>query len=138
MHEALKRIDTSVYGDRRPIIAEVIALLHVSFNDRGLNLIEAKSRAVKKGEIHELMITDEQDAAPGKTVDHVRVLCFFEVKQGGLAVLGDQVTLNREPLGNIAGWDLTHMPNHMNFLVKQETLGHPPLKIGAMIEIHNS
>ena len=138
MHEALKRIDTSVYGDRRPIIAEVIALLHVSFNDRGLNLIEAKSRAVKKGEIHELMITDEQDAAPGKTVDHVRVLCFFEVKQGGLAVLGDQVTLNREPLGNIAGWDLTHMPNHMNFLVKQENLGHPPLKIGAMIEIHNS
>ena len=137
MSEALKRIDTSVYGDRRPIIAEVVALLHVSFEDRGLQLIDSKSRAVKKGEIHEFMITDEQDAAPGKTVDHVRVLCFFEVKQGGLAVIGDKASLNGEPIGTLAGWDLTHMPNHMNFLFKRENLGHPPIKVGARIEINS-
>jgi hypothetical protein len=138
MSEALRRIDTNVYGDRRPIIAEVIALLHVSFDERGLKLIESKSRAVKKGEIHELMITDEQEAAPGKTVDHVRVLCFFEVKQGGLAVIGDQVEIGGMPAGALAGWDFTHIPNHMNFLVKRENISHPPLRVGAQVEIHSN
>ena len=136
MSKALRRIDTSVYGDRRSIIAEVIALLHVSFDERGLQLIESKSRAVKMGEIHELMITDEQEAAPGKTVNHVRVLGFFEVKYGGLAVVGDIVEIGGMPAGVLAGWDLTHMPNHMNFLVKRENLNHPPLRVGAQIEIH--
>ena len=60
-----KRITPSVYGDKRPVEGEVVALLHIKFEDRGLEFIQTKSRTVKLNEIHELMLTDEQDAAPG-------------------------------------------------------------------------
>jgi hypothetical protein len=58
-------ITPSVYGDRRPVIGEVVALLHITFEERGLKLIQSKSRALIKDEIHELMFTDEEGAAPG-------------------------------------------------------------------------
>ncbi len=59
-----RRVTPSVYGDKRPVEGETVALLHIVFEDRGLKLIETKSRTVKRDEIHELMITDE-DAEPG-------------------------------------------------------------------------
>jgi len=134
MTDPAAKIDISVYGDRRPILADVVALLHVTFPDRVLKLIEAKSRALRGGDIHELMLTDE-DAKPGDNADHVRVVCFFEVKQGGLAVIGDKVTINGEPVGMVAGWDMTHMPNHMNFLVKCEDLDKIQASVGDKLTV---
>ncbi len=134
MTDPASKIDISVYGDRRSITAEVVALLHVTFPNRGLELIETKSRALRSGDIHELMLTDE-DAKLGDKVDRVRVLCFFEVKQGGLAVIGDEVTLNCENIGVVAGWDMTHMPNHMNFLVKGMNLKNVQVSVGDDLTI---
>ena len=128
------KIDISVYGDRRPIMADVVALLHVTFSDRGLKLIDAKSRALRGGDIHELMLTDE-DTKPGDNANHVRVVCFFEVKQGGLAVIGDKVTINGKPVGVVAGWDMTHMPNHMNFLVKCDNLDKIQVSVGDKLTV---
>ena len=76
------KITPSVYGDRRPVVGETVALLHIAFDDRGLELITTKSRTVKKYEIHELMITDE-DAAPGGGADRVRAIGFFEITDSG-------------------------------------------------------
>ena len=137
MTDPAVRINTSVYGDRRPIVAEVVAVMHVTFPDRGLKLIEAKSRALQAGDIHELMLTDE-DAKPGGGADHVRVLCFFEIHQGGLAVVGDRVTINGEPVGVVAGWDVTHMPNHMNFLVKCDDLEKVHVSLGDRLSVKMS
>jgi hypothetical protein len=134
MTDPAAKIDTSVYGDRRPIMAEVVALLHVTFPDRGLKLIETKSRALRVGDIHELMLTDE-DSKPGDNADHVRVVCFFEVKQGGLAVTGDKVTIHGEHVGVVAGWDMTHMPNHMNFLVKCDSLDKLQVSVGEKLTV---
>ena len=123
-------ITPSVYGDRRPVTGEIVALLHITFQERGLKLIQSRSRALCKGEIHELMITDEEGAAPGGGADRVSAIAFFEVKEGGLVVVGDRVTMKRELLGTVAGYDMTHMPNHMNVLLKADSLEPPALKVG--------
>lgn len=123
-------ITPSVYGDKRPVTGEVVALLHITFQERGLKLIQSRSRALCKDEIHELMITDEEGATPGGGTDRVSAIAFFEVKNGGLVVTGDRVTLNDDLLGTIAGYDVTHMPNHMNVLLKTESLDPPALNVG--------
>jgi hypothetical protein len=132
------RITPLVYGDRRPVLGEVVALLHITFDDRGLKLIDSRSRGLREREIHELMITDEQEAAPGGGADRVSAIAFFEVSRGGLAVVGDDLLLDGVKMGEIAGYDMTHMPNHMNVLVKAETLDRPPIRVGSRIEIHRT
>lgn len=127
-----RKITSSVYGYRRPVTGETVALLHVNFDDRGLELIETKSRTVKRYEIHELMITDE-DAVPGGGADSVRAIGFFEIIESGLIVVGDEVWIEDRYLGELAGYDLTHMPNHMNIVVKSETLDEPALRVGDRI-----
>ncbi len=128
-----RRITPSVYGDKRPVEGEVVALLHVKFEDRGLEFIQTKSRTVKLNEIHELMITDEQDAAPGGKAGRVRAIAFFEITRSGLIVVGDEVTIEGRKLGILAGYDVTHMPNHINVVVKTETLDEPVLRVGDRV-----
>ena len=128
-----KRITPSVYGDKRPVEGEIVAILHVEFEDRGLELIQTKSRTVKLNEIHELMITDEQDAAPGGGADRVRAIAFFEITKSGLIVMGDNVSINGKKLGTLAGYDVTHMPNHINVVVKTETLDEPIIRVGDRV-----
>jgi hypothetical protein len=127
-----KRITPGVYGNRRQVEGEVVAILHVSFQDRGLRLIETKSRAVRLHEIHELMITDE-DAAPGGGADRLRAVAFFEVTEPGLIVAGDMVTVGAKRLGTLVGYDETHMPNHMNVVVKAQTLDEPRIRVGDRV-----
>jgi hypothetical protein len=131
-------ITPSVYGDRRPVRGEIVALLHITFEDRNLELIPARSRGLRNNEIHELMITDEEEAGPGGGTDRVSAIAFFEVLEGGLAVVGDKVSIDGKPLGRVAGYDLTHMPNHMNVLVKAESLDHDPLEVGDTIEFNKA
>jgi hypothetical protein len=128
-----KRITPSVYGDKRPVEGEVVAVLHVKFEDRGLEFIQTKSRTVKLNEIHELMITDEQDSVPGGRANRVRAIAFFEITKSGLIVVGDQVTIEGRNLGTLAGYDVTHMPNHINVVVKAETLDEPVLRVGDRV-----
>ena len=128
-----KRITPNVYGGKRPVEGEVVAILHVKFEDRGLDFIQTKSRAVKLNERHELMMTDEQDAAPGGKANHVRAIAFIEITKSGLRVGGDDVTIEGKRLGSLAGYDVTHMPNHINVVVKTETLDEPPLRVGDKV-----
>ena len=128
-----RRITPSVYGDKRPVEGEVVALLHIEFEDRGLEFIQTKSRTVKLDEIHELMVTDEQDAAPGGGADRVRAIAFFEITKSGLIVVGDEVSIGGKRLGTLAGYDVTHMPNHINVVVKTETLDEPVLRVGDRV-----
>jgi hypothetical protein len=103
------------------------------FDDRGLKFIQTKSRAVKLHEIHELMITDEQDAEPGGIANRVRALAFFEITKSGLIVIGDEVSIEERKLGELAGYDLTHMPNHLNIIVKTDSLNEPIIRVGDKI-----
>ena len=40
---AIKGVSRDIYGERRPIEGVVVALIHVTFTDRGLNLIGSMS-----------------------------------------------------------------------------------------------
>ena len=127
------QITPSVYGDKRPVEAEIVAILHVEFDKRGLEFIQTKSRAVKLNEIHELMITDEQDAAPGGRADRVRAIAFMEITKSGLIVVDDDVTVEGNTIGSLAGYDVTHMPNHINIVVKANSLDEPTLRVGDKV-----
>ena len=132
-----RRITPGVYGDRRPVEGRVVALLHVRFEDRGLKLIETKSRAVRLHDIHELMTTDE-DASPGGGADRVRAVAFFEVDGPGIIVAGDRVTVNGGYLGTLAGFDEAHMPNHMGIVIKAPSLDEPTISVGDRIRFSSA
>jgi hypothetical protein len=131
----LNILTPSVYGDRRPVRGEIVALLHITFDHRNLELIVSRSRGLGRNEIHELMITDDDKAGPGSGVDRVSAIAFFEVLVGGLVVVGDKVSIGGRPMGWVSGYDMTHMPNHMNVLVKTETLDIDPISVGDNITI---
>jgi len=82
-----------------------------------MNLIPQPSRAVKTGDIHEIIMTD-QDAAPGSKVARVAYVAFVEFQNGGILVYGDEVRLGEMRIGELLGYDLSHFPNHMNIVAK--------------------
>jgi hypothetical protein len=128
-----KKVTPNLYGERSPVEGKVVAILHVSFKDRGLKLIDTKSRAVLKHEIHEIMITDEKKAAPGGGADRVAAICFFEITKGGLIVTSDTVTAAGHKIGELVGYDENHMPNHLGVILYALTLDEPTLAVGDKI-----
>lgn len=117
-------IKKSSYAQKKTIKGKLVAILDAIIEKRRLNLITPHSRAFKKGEIHELIATEEKEAGPGKIVNNVAYVCFFEVEEGGVIVRGDEVYINEKFIGKIAGFDDTHMPNHQNIILyasKKET-----------------
>ena len=117
-----------IYSERRPVRGEVVTVIDVLFDSSNIDLADSWSRAVPRGEIHEIMIwnprEDENDAA---------AIAFIEITQGGNVVNGDEVKINGEPIGNLVGFDYNHMPNHMNVVVETKSL-KLPLKLGSVFE----
>ncbi len=97
---------------------------------RGLELCPYPSRAVLTHEIHELIITAEATAAPNATVNAIAYLGYFEVLQGGVLWVGDRVMINGQEVGTLAGYDLTHFPNHLNIIVKASGPVQTGLELG--------
>jgi hypothetical protein len=110
-------ITENPYGAKRTIKTSVVAVLQLEMEGRGLNLIQPKSRALKKNEIHELIVTDEKEAKPGAVINKVSYIAFIEVYRGGVMVVGDKVYWNNNLLGTVVGFDDTHMPNHQNIVL---------------------
>lgn len=99
-----------------------VAVLHRTVPDRGLILIRQHARCIRKGEIHELILTEEDAAAPGGEADKIAYLGFIEFKRGGVIVSGDRFSVNGQDIGELVGYDETHMPNHMNILIRGKGL----------------
>jgi L-arabinose 1- dehydrogenase len=110
-----KRLQSS-YA-KRPIDAAIVKPLHHKRVDRGMRLIEHESRCIGRGEIHELVTTDQVDAVPGDRIDRVGFLGFGEFKAGGVVERGDVVRLGGRRLGTVVGFDDCHYPNHYNILI---------------------
>ncbi len=118
--------------EKTVVRGRINCVLHARAENRGLELVPFPSRAVLKHEIHELILTAEDEAAPGKTVNQISYLGYFEVEDGGVLWSGDEVMLDGKPLGLLAGYDLTHFPNHMNIVLKIA----PPLYTGYESGLH--
>ena len=50
-------------------------------------------------------------------------------------MVGDDLKITGKSIGRIAGFDMTHMPNHMNVLVKAESLEVQTIRVGDGILI---
>lgn len=107
------------YVAKSEVVGRVVAVLRGVTDQRGLYLTAFRSRAVPAGQIHELMITDESTDVE-TTVNRVALIAFFEVLDGGVILLDDQVTIGDRVVGSVAGFDETHMPNHQNICLRGE------------------
>ena len=117
------RVDRTHYTSKTELSARLFAVLDLTAADRGLELIPQLSRAVKRGDVLELICTDEEKAGPGSKVDRAAYIGFAEVSETGLLLCGDTVTVRQEEIGKIAGFDETHLPNHLNVVIRSDRCG---------------
>lgn len=114
-----KKVTANAYAKKVPLEAKVVAVLRGTVADRGLELIPQPSRAVSKGEVHEVILTPEP-ASPGSRVGSIAYLAFVEFQNGGVLLSGDKVFVDGDEVGEVAGYDMSHFPNHMNLVVRGE------------------
>lgn len=108
---------------RKSVVQGPLAVvLQGRMEDRGLVLITPISRCLRQHDVHELILTDEQGAKPGAGVNRIAYLGFFAVQHGGVLVSGDEVYLGESLIGVLAGFDETHMPNHLNIVIRTDRL----------------
>ena len=105
-------------ADKSIINGKICVVLDARANNRGLELVPYPSRAVQKYEIHEIILTAEKDAGPTTQVNDISYLGYFEVFESGVIWVGDKVLVGGKEIGTLAGYDMTHFPNHMNIIVK--------------------
>ncbi|MEM4979788.1 MAG: hypothetical protein QW371_03805 [Candidatus Bathyarchaeia archaeon] len=94
-----------------------MAILDLRIPNRKLKLIAQHSRALKEREIHELIVTKDPNAGPGGLIDSATYVCFFEVFEGGVALVGDKILIGGSEVGELIGFDETHFPNHLNIVM---------------------
>ncbi len=104
--------------EKNPVVGRLCCVLHAQAEQRGLQLAPFPSRVVQKHEIHELILTTEESAGPGQTVNQIAYVGFFEVLEGGVLWAGDQVEIGGRCMGALVGYDLTHFPNHFNIVIR--------------------
>lgn len=118
---ARKLVNGDFYHAKVDIKMKIVAVLDGKLDNRGLELIQPISRTFSKNTIIELIATDDANASPGNKVDNIAYLAFAELQNGGVLLEGDTVLWKNNPLGVIAGYDDTHMPNHQNTIIRVNT-----------------
>lgn len=113
------KVTTDAYAEKVPLESAVVAVLRGTVPNRGLDLIPQPSRVVSGGEVHELIFTPEP-ASPGSHVGSIAYLAFVEFRNGGVLLSGDMVVVDGEEVGELAGFDMSHFPNHMNIVIRGE------------------
>jgi hypothetical protein len=110
------------YFKKREIRGELLLVSLLRLEGRGMHLEPIRSRALLKGEIHELIVSIQPALGPGSDARDVAYLGFFEVSQAGMSTLGDELWIGGQLRGRLAGYDLTHFPNHLNMVFAAESL----------------
>lgn len=118
------------YYAKSDIQGRLVVVLDGKLENRGMELITPISRCVLKNEIHELIASDEPGLGAGSKVEKVAYLAFVEINQAGVLTIGDEVLWAGKVIGTVAGFDETHMPNHINIVVStKERLSGADLKL---------
>ena len=119
----------NIYREKHTVKGEVVTVIDVTFSSSDIELTESWSRAVPRGEIHEIMIWNPLE----ESEDDAAAIAFIEITQGGNIVNGDEMKIDGEEFGHLAGFDYNHMPNHMNIVVETDSI-EIPIKLGSVIE----
>ncbi|GGX96477.1 DUF6917 domain-containing protein [Streptomyces minutiscleroticus] len=109
-------------GAKREVRGVLVKVLLHRRTDRGMTLEPCTSRCVRRGELHELVVTDQIGAVPGERVDRVGFLGFAELTRAGVVDRGDGCWIGGERVGTVLGFDACHFPNHYNIVVAAEGL----------------
>lgn len=108
-------------GAKRVVRGAVVKVLLHRRDGRGMTLEPYASRCVRRGEVHELVTTDQHDSAPGARVDRVGYLGFVELHNAGVLDRGDEFRVGDLLVGTVLGFDACHYPNHYNILIAAPT-----------------
>ena len=108
------------YTVKRHVQGQLIYVFSLRADERWMQLEEFPSRALAQGEIHELVVSSNLRLQPGASVRDVAYIGFFEVEIGGIVEFGDDAWAGDHRLGTVAGFDLTHYPNHLNIVVSTD------------------
>lgn len=111
-------VTTAPAHRRLPLEASFVAISSIRREGRGLSLIHPRTRCIRRYEVHELILTDEMEAAPGGNVDRCHYLGFVEFQGSGVLIQGDPVIVDGKSIGTVAGFDESHFPNHYNIVIK--------------------
>lgn len=104
-------------GPKREVRGTLVKILVHRRSDRGMRLEEHAARCVRRGDVHELVTTDQWDPHPGAQVDRVGFLGFVELGCAGVIDRGDVVRIGDTVVGTVLGFDACHLPNHYNVLI---------------------
>lgn len=110
---------------RSPLQARVVAVVELRYPERPLEPLAAKSRVIRQGDIHELMLMggEAPQVAGPFVAAGLRVLGFVEFLNGGVLVMGDVCIVGGQPIGRLDAFDGTHAPNHLNLVFTAKALG---------------
>lgn len=112
-------IPKGIYYKRTEVYGKIVVVMDAYLKDRGLHLIKQPTRVFKKHDVVELIVTEEKSDL-GHDVHSIAYIGFVEIKNGGVVKRGDQLTIDGIVIGNVLGFDETHMPNHMNLVITVE------------------
>jgi hypothetical protein len=107
---------------KSPVSGRLVKLLQHTRTERGMTLADYRTRCVLRGEIHEIVTTDQRDAEAGERIDRVGFVGFAELDRGGVVERGDVALAGGVEFGRVLGFDDCHFPNHLNVLVAANRL----------------
>ncbi|MDT0270792.1 hypothetical protein RM844_31440 [Streptomyces sp. DSM 44915] len=104
-------------GAKRTVTGTLVKVLLHHRTERGMRLEPYASRCVRRGEVHELVVTDQSECMAGARIDRVGFLGFVEIETAGVLDRGDALRVDGRPVGTLLGFDACHFPNHYNILL---------------------
>lgn len=108
-------------SDKTPVTARFVKLLRHVDEERNMVLIPELSRCLLRGELHEIVLTDE-DPAPDGCVKRVGFLGFVEIADAGVVESSDETYIAGRRVGCVVGFDACHFPNHYNVVIRAQCL----------------
>lgn len=110
-------------GVKRVVTGVLVKQLTHKVLHRNMKMEPFLTRAVRAGEVHELVTTVKKDGGdyqPGDCVPHVGFLGFVEITRAGIIEQGDVVWAGSQRLGIVQGFDACHFVgfhNHYNIIL---------------------
>ena len=123
-----------------PVIeSRFVVVMHTEQANRGMVASEFHTRCVQRGEVHELVCM-QQDQAGLVDLNDAWYLGFIEFSSGCVLAKGMQFVCEGVTLGTLAAFDTTHTPNHLNILLataKPQTGKEKGIQVGNLCRVYS-
>jgi hypothetical protein len=107
-----------VLRSRVPVAARIVALYDPSCESKTLALIHPWTRGVRRGAVHELMVTGDREARPGAAALEATPIAAIEFTEGGLVVGGDRFLAAGQELGTLMGFAENPAEGHLRLILR--------------------